>query len=291
MRLPEGATARRVDTGTADLHLVEAGPADAPPLLLLHGWPEFWGGWVRLIPQLARRFRLIVPDLRGFGDSAGGQIAPDLAAHVADQIGLLDALGIDRVGIVSHDVGAYVAQGMALEAPDRVSGLFFGNCPYPGIGKRWIEDGHVSEIWYHAFNQQPWSAGLIRQSRETCRLYLAHFLSHWAADPTTFDPVLEDWVDVFMKPGVIEGGFNWYKSTKPARIAQMTEGAQPRAPITTPTHVYWGRHDPVLRVDWIAGLEDYFTDLTVEIAEDAGHFVFFEQPGASALRINRFFAA
>ncbi len=289
MKLPAGARSRWVETATGALHLVEAGAADAPPLLLLHGWPEFWAGWLRAIPRLAPHHRLIVPDLRGFGQSAAAGSAEELETHVADQIAILDALGVRLAGVVSHDVGAHVAQGLALAAPERVRGLFFGNCPYPGIGRRWIEDGQVAEIWYQSFNQQPWAAELIGQSRETCRLYIGHFLRHWAADPTAFDDVIEDWVDAHLAPGALAGGFAWYRANAAARLRQIADGPQPRAPIPHPTRVYWGAEDPVLRAAWVDGMEAYFPDLEVEIAEGVGHFVFWEAAEAASARILDFF--
>jgi pimeloyl-ACP methyl ester carboxylesterase len=118
-------------------HYVREGRGE--PLILLHGWPEFWWGWHRNIPTLAKRFDVIAPDLRGFGDTrdTGGQPAgPDV--HARDILGLADALGLDRFGLVAHDVGAYVAQQIARSAPERLTGLFFFNGPYPGIGRRWV---------------------------------------------------------------------------------------------------------------------------------------------------------
>lgn len=290
MKLPAGAQSREIAVDGGRLHLVEAGEVSAPTLLLLHGWPEFWGGYRRLIPQLAPRFRLIVPDLRGFGASAGAGPAASVDRHVADQLALLDALGIEAVGIVSHDVGAHVAQGLALAAPERVTGLFFGNCPYPGIGRRWVEDGQTAEIWYQSFNQHAWAPALVGASRESCRLYIGHFLRHWSADPQALDEDFEDWIDVMMQPGVLEGSFAWYRANAAARLAQIEHGPQPRAPIHQPTRLFWGAEDPVLRAAWIEGLEGYFTDFTAEIAEGVGHFVFHEAAEAAATRIDRFFS-
>ena len=125
-----------------------------PTLLLLHGWPEFCHTWRRLIPLLAAGFDLIAPDFRGFGDSEKPDPGPTDAMTVdvlaEDMRALLDALGLDRpVGFVSHDVGAYVTQAFARRWPERAAGLFFFNCPYPGIGRRWAEPEHLKEIWYH----------------------------------------------------------------------------------------------------------------------------------------------
>ncbi|MEO1601075.1 MAG: alpha/beta hydrolase [Pseudomonadota bacterium] len=289
MILPPGAQTRQIDLGRCRLQVVEAGPLEAPALLLLHGWPEFWGSWVRTIPALAERYRVIAPDLRGFGASADGQMAESVSEHAEDQLALLDALGVVRAGVVGHDVGAQVAQAMALAAPARIAGLFFGNCPYPGIGRRWAAPDRIPEIWYQSFNQQPWAADLVGQSRESVRLYIGHFLSHWAGDPSAFDDVLEDWVDAYLQPGALEGGFAWYRAVDAARRAQIADGPQPRPPIAVPARVFWGGRDPLLPAAWTEGLSDYFTEIEIEIAEDAGHFVFFEVPEAANPRLLAFF--
>ena len=82
--------------------------------------------------------------------------------------------------LVSHDVGAYVAQAFARAHPNRLIGLFFFDCPYAGIGRRWAEPDHLKEIWYQTFNQQPWAAELVGSSRQACEVYFRHFLRHWA---------------------------------------------------------------------------------------------------------------
>ncbi|HKX07843.1 MAG TPA: alpha/beta hydrolase, partial [Stellaceae bacterium] len=191
-----------------------------PALLLLHGWPEFCRVWQKCIPALSAEFEVIAPDLRGFGDTEKPSHGPSAEAgadvHAADVLALMDGLGLERVGIVSHDVGAYAAQSLAHAHPDRLRGLFFFNCPYAGIGARWAAPEHLSQIWYQSFHQQPWAAALVGNSRETCRAYIGHFLRHWAHDPHAFDEDLEAWVDNFMKPGNLQGGFNWYISAHQA---------------------------------------------------------------------------
>ncbi len=85
------------------------------PLLLLHGWPEFWLTWLPVMQRLAAQgYDVIAPDLRGFGDSDKPDAGPSDKAgadvHARDMLAVLDALGLDRVGLVAHDVGAAVAQ-------------------------------------------------------------------------------------------------------------------------------------------------------------------------------------
>jgi pimeloyl-ACP methyl ester carboxylesterase len=98
--------------------VAEAG--DGPPLLLLHGWPQHWWSFRALIPRLAERYRVLAPDLRGWGwsDAPPGDYAkPTFAGDVR---ALLDAEGLDRVRIVGHDWGGYAAFLLALEHPERV---------------------------------------------------------------------------------------------------------------------------------------------------------------------------
>ncbi|WP_395670182.1 alpha/beta fold hydrolase [Rhodoferax sp.] len=289
---PQGDWNHRVlETPEASLHYVDEG--SGPPLLLFHGWPEFWWTWHRNIGALERSWRVIAPDLRGFGQSrikpphdflpAGADV------HARDILALADALGLERFGIVSHDVGAYVAQTLARQHPERLSGLFFFNAPYPGIGRRWADASHLREIWYQSFQQQPWAAQLVGHSRETCRIYFEGILRHWAHVQTAFDGQIDHWTDNFMRPGNIEGGFAWYAATHAARMDLVANGAPSLPAITVPSRFFWGQEDPVIRVQWMDRLADYFKNPVLETAEGAGHFVHLEAPDAANLRIADFF--
>src|SRR5713101_2632470 len=123
-----------IEANGASFHVARTGAGR--PLLLLHGWPEFWLSWEPVMKRLADRYTLIAPDLRGFGDSAkpAGPFGP--ADHAADMLALLDALGVARVGVIGHDVGGAAMQPLARTAPERLAGLFFFDFVYPGIGPR-----------------------------------------------------------------------------------------------------------------------------------------------------------
>ncbi len=275
------------------VHGLQAGQATVTPLLLLHGWPEWSHAWRPVMSRLAHRFKLIAPDLRGFGDTVPPVLAPNRNAgperHAEDLLELADILGWQRFGVVAHDVGSFVAQAIARRAPQRLTGLFFFNCAYPGIGARWVAPRHLDEIWYQFFHQLPWAAELVGSSREACRLYLRHFLSHWSHQQAWIEPEIERWAEHFMQPGRLQGGFNWYGSVFEVRLA-MIEGRSPLvAPIDTPTRVLWGAHDPVLKVEWTDRLAEFFSDLQVDVQPDAGHFVHLEQPDAAAAAIELFF--
>jgi pimeloyl-ACP methyl ester carboxylesterase len=251
-----------VETRGFPTHVAEAGRG--APLLLLHGWPEFWATWEPMFERLPDRFRLIAPDFRGFGESGN----PTTGA--SDQAGP-DVLADDIVALL------------------RVAGLFFFNCGTHGVGGRWRDPGQINEIWYQTFHQMPFAPAIVGASRDTCRAYFRHFLTHWCHRKDAFDGVLERWVDNFMRPGNLQGGFNWYISQNAGRLAVMA-GTAPKPPmITQPTRVLWGRHDPVLKSAWIDVVGNYFENVEAGIAEEAGHFVHYEQPDLAAAEIAKFF--
>ncbi|KII11856.1 alpha/beta hydrolase (plasmid) [Phaeobacter sp. S60] len=281
------------DVTGISLHYVRQG--HGRPLVLLHGWPEFWYTWHKIIPGLSTAFDVIAPDLRGFGQSekpaAPADKAYTLDCHLTDFVCLLDALGLEKVGIVSHDIGATIAHSFARQFPDRVDGLFFFNIPYAGIGARQIAPENFNEIWYQGFHQQKWAAELIGSRRETVRIYLKNLLAHWAQDPNVFDDDLEVWVDNFLQPGNLQGGFNWYAAFHPLRLAMMKGEAPPVPSIDTPTCVRWGADEPFLKVEYADKLDEYFSNLDFKPVPNAGHFVHYQRPSYSEQEIKHFFGS
>lgn len=262
------------------------------PVVFLHGWPEFKRTWLHNIPALAQDFDCIAPDLRGFGrtvskvrrplDGAPPQL---LAKDLRD---FIDALGIEKIAIVSHDVGSFVAQQFALAWPERVTRLFFFNCAYPGIGQRWGDFRHFPETWYQQFHQKSLAAELVGSSREACRIYFRYFLEHWSHQKAAFDGYLDEWVDNFLLPGNLQGGFDWYIGVSRFRRRIMEDGGISIPKISAPSYFLWGAHDPVLRFDFSDKLADYFTAFELEKAEEAGHFVHFEIPELANKRLHAF---
>jgi len=276
------------------IHYLQAGQGNT--LVLLHGWPEFCQIWRRNIPHLAESFKVIAPDLRGFGQTRllkgipPAKVTPEVLAD--DLRGLVDQLAVDRVGIVSHDVGANVAQVFARRHPEMVAGLFFFDCPYPGVGRRWAEADHLPETWYQYFNQLPWAAELIGHDRQTCRIFLRHFLRHWAGDPQAFsEKDLAEWVDNFQQPGGLQGGFDWYAGVDEARRELIRHGPPVLPKIKAPARFLWGAQDPIIRIEWADRLGDYFADVSFSPVPDAGHFVPWERPDLANQEMIGFFSS
>lgn len=276
-----------VEANGAAFHAVRTGRGK--PLLLLHGWPEYWLTWEPVMTRLASHYALIAPDLRGFGDSdkpSGPCGAPE---HAADMLALLDRLGLDRVGVVGHDVGGAVMQAMARLAPERIAGLFFFDFVYPGIGPRMGTPDRLSEIWYQSFHQMEMAPALVGATRDSCELYIGHFLHHWAHCKAAFADVLDAFVDNFMKPGNLAGGFAYYKAAHAGRIAIMQDRAAALPPIPIPTCVRWAEHDPLFPLDWTDRLGETFTQLDLAPFPDVGHFPHREDPDRAAAEIADFF--
>ncbi|MBR0716921.1 alpha/beta fold hydrolase [Bradyrhizobium liaoningense] len=276
-----------VTANGATFHVARTGTGK--PLLLLHGWPEFWLTWEPVMTRLASRFTLIAPDLRGFGDSdkPDGPYGPD--QHTSDVLALMDALGVERSGVVGHDVGGAVMQPLARRAEARLAGLFFFDFVYPGIGPRMAAPDRLNHIWYQSFHQMEMAPSLVGATRENCRLYIAHFLTTWSHRKDAFDDVLDVFADNFFKEGNLAGGFAHYRAAHAARVAMMKGEAPQLSPITVPTCVRWAEHDPLFPYAWTDRMSETFTDLDLAMFSDVGHFPHREDPDRAAEEIAGFF--
>ena len=135
-------TIQTQDVGPLDIHLYEAG--DGPPVVLLHGWPQDAWCWRYVIPLLADRYRLIAPDLRGFGQSGAPGSGYDGVTFGADALALLDALEIERAHLIGHDWGGFAAFTAGIEAPQRVASMVVLNTIPPWVK---ADPRLVLELW------------------------------------------------------------------------------------------------------------------------------------------------
>ncbi len=264
------------------LHYVRQGQGS--PVVLLHGWPGFWYDWRRVVPALAPVADVIAPDLRGFGRSDKPDLPPEEGytplALAADVFALIDHLAVERPVVVAHDIGATVAQAMALSLPERIRALVLLNPPYLGIGNRWFEPAAQRELWYQHLHAQPWSHLLVGHDRETVKIYLSHFYDRWAGKKEAVRPAeLEAIVDAYARPGAVEGGFNYYRARWLTRYQDFPQEEDPREfNIRHPTLVLWGDADPLLPFEWSDRLTEYFPGSKLRRLPGVGHFVPFEAP-------------
>ena len=129
------------------MHVAEAGNPDAPTVLLLHGFPQHWWEWRKVIPPLAERYRVVAPDLRGAGWTdapADGYTVGDI---LADVLALLDALGLRRVGLVAHDFSAFIGFRLCFDHPERVAAfLCLGPHPYLRVKPQMLAG--IPQLWF-----------------------------------------------------------------------------------------------------------------------------------------------
>lgn len=194
------------------LHYVSAGEGDA--VVLLHGWPQTWYEWRYVIPQLAKNYHVIAPDLRGLGDSTRPLFGYDKKT-IANDIWLLlnERLSIKKIFLVGHDWGGPIAFALSAAHPKEVRYLTIVDTVIPGDGT----DTFVGSRWYHAFHWIPDLPEFLTQGRE--RVYLEYFYRNWGARPDALsEDAISEYLRTYSQPGAMRAGFNYYR-TLPQDIA------------------------------------------------------------------------
>jgi len=211
------------------MNVAEAGPADAPPVILLHGFPESHRTWAKLAPLLADRFRLIMPDLRGFGESDRPHDVADYATDtlVADLFALADARGVDRFALVGHDWGGAVAWAAALRGNPRIERLAIVNSPHPAIFQRSVieDDAQRAASQYIRAFRDPRMEERI-EAMGYAAFFDKSFETHVdlaAIAPEDRARSIAEW----SRPGALTAMFNWYCASQIVVPAMGEEAALP----------------------------------------------------------------
>lgn len=260
----------------------DAGPA----VVLLHGWPGDRHDHRAVLPQLEGR-RVVVPDLRGFGES--DRRDPDPAAYGADAqarsvLALVEELALGPVVLAGYDVGSRVAQAAAAARPDLVRALVISP-PLPGAGRRVLDPHAQREFWYQAFHPLPLAQRLLDGRRDAVRAYLEHFWTHWSGPEYVPDPAeLDRLADAYARPGAFTASVNWYRGGS-GMVARSLVEQPPAQRIATPTTVLWPEHDPLFPRAWSDRVGEWFADAEVRPLDGVGHFVPVEAPEAWARAI------
>ena len=178
------------------LHYVIGGQGD--PLVLLHGFPQSWYEWRLIMPELAKNYTVIAPDLRGFGDSSKPVTGYDGKTTAEDIYQLTSQLGFNQILLVAHDVGSQTAYSYAAAHPDNVSKLVIMDFPFPGfLPPEFGENGP----WWFAFHQVPNLPEFLVEGKE--REYISWFFKGLAYNPSA---ITEEDIDVFASHVSAPGG-------------------------------------------------------------------------------------
>jgi pimeloyl-ACP methyl ester carboxylesterase len=255
--------------------------------VLLHGWPSTWYEWRRVMPLLALRHRLVVPDLRGLGDSSRPLDGYDKKTVAGDLWQLLSGvLGLARWHLVGHDWGGPVAFALAAAHPDAVRTLAIVDVTLPGIGPDISQGG---KRWHHAFHMTPDLPEALVQGRE--RAYLTWFYESfsWQRDAIGADDI-DEYLRTYQQPGALRAGFAYYRNI-PRDSADnrslVDSGLRLAMPVLA---VGGGRAEARGRgSEPEASLKVIASDVRGAVIADSGHFVPEEQPEAlSALLLEHF---
>nr|WP_283937502.1 alpha/beta hydrolase [Sphingomonas anseongensis] len=274
------------------------GPADASPVILLHGFPESHRTWRAIAPLLNGRFRLVIPDQRGF---AGSDRPQEVEAYktdklVADLFALADALSTSDFALVGHDWGGAVAWAAAMRGEPRLTRLAIINSPHPRIfQKSLIEDSDQrSASQYISAFRAPGFEKLV-EAQGFDWFFDKTFSGHvdLALIPESEKrQYIADW----SQPGALTAMLNWYRASPlvvpPPGITVPLPDMLLRLSrkIRIPTLVVWGMKDPALLPVQLDGLEELVDDLQVARLPDAGHFAPWEAPDDVAAALAPFLA-
>jgi pimeloyl-ACP methyl ester carboxylesterase len=282
----DGVEHRYVNARGLTTHVAEAG--EGPPLVLLHGWPQHWWCWRRVVAPLAERHRVIAADLRGQGWTDAPRSGYEKEALASDVLALLDALGLERVRLIGHDWGGWVGFLLCLRAPARFERFLALNTghPWPSADAR-----NLLSLWRFAYQlvigapvAGPW---LLRTQAGRV---VGRALRSAAARPDTFsDEDIRVFVDRLREPARAEASALLYRTFVLNEQARIARGRYRAQRLRTPTRMLFGTRDPVLTPRMLQGYEPYADDISVELVDEAGHFIAEDCPELVAERALAFF--
>lgn len=266
------------------MHYVTAGAGY--PLVLLHGWPQSWYEWRKIIPALAGHYTVIVPDLRGLGDSEKPMDGYDKRTLASDVRELVAQLGFDKVGVVGHDWGGAVAYYLAYDNRELVERLFILDM-VPGLiraGEAFPLDFaiKINHVFFHGGNPD-WATALISRDVD---LYLRRFLTtlDFNYSPAVFsEQDIAEYVRVNSLPGSIRAGMQWYAAGLRQDAINLANATHK---LTLPV-LAWGGEA------FLGDIRPYWQPVAERVEGGAvprcGHFVPEEQPDFVIDQALRFF--
>src|SRR6202162_5325031 len=206
-QLPAGFTGKSATVNGVRINYKIGG--QGPAVVLLHGYAETSHMWLPLMPQLAASHTVIVPDLRGAGNSERPQGGYDKKTMAKDIHELVQQLGFKQVSIVGHDIGLMVAYAYAAQYPDEVNKVVLMDAFLPGVGD-WKSVWLMRDLWhFHFYGETPLA---LVKGRE--RTYFEHFWNDFAADPkhSISETDRRIYAEAYAQPGGMRAGFEYFRN-------------------------------------------------------------------------------
>lgn len=288
---------RRFKVNGVEIHARVGGPAEAPPLLMLHGFPQTHAIWHRVVRALHGRFRFVLPDLRGYGDSAKPAGEPDHAnyskrAMAQDLAELMTQLGIERFGLVGHDRGGRVAHRLALDFAARVTRLCLIDIA-PTLDMYAATDMRFASLYYHWFHLIQPAPLPERMIGGDPKFYLHWALGGWGSKGTAYiEPdAMAEYERCFCTPAAIHGACEDYRASAGIDLDHDRASRAAGARIGCDTLVLWGERGVVHQL--FEPLALWRAQCAAQVSGEvlpAGHFIPEELPVRTAEHLLRFFA-
>ncbi|GAA2515849.1 alpha/beta hydrolase [Streptomyces longisporus] len=255
--------------------------------MLLHGFPQHWYGWRRLVPLLSDRYRLLCVDQRGFGWSDAPAKGYDTDSRVADVLALLDELGLKQVRLIGHDWGAWTGFHVCLQAPERIRHYLALNMMHP-----WPRHHRLMpqswRFWYTALLEQPLLGRWMLRNRPGFTRYL---MRKGVVDQAVWTPTaMDEFVRSSQEPGRARAGEALHRAFALRDIAKLLLGRYKRLRLTTPTVVLAGERDFMLPPGVITEAGRHADDLRVKVIPGAGHYLHEERPDLVATEAMNLFS-
>jgi pimeloyl-ACP methyl ester carboxylesterase len=257
------------------LHCVERG--EGPLVVLLHGFPQYWGAWRPQLPALADAgFRVVAPDLRGYNlsDRPRGIHAYDVDRIAWDVVQLVDRLGASRAHVVGHDWGGAVAWRLAARHPERVDRLVVLNAPHPRALARVVRrTTQALRSWYVLAFQLPWLPERLLAAFDFA--LLERVLRRSTTRPGAFDDAeIARHKAAWRRPGAFRAMLGWYR----AALRRPPGAAHSHGRVLAPTLLLWAMRDPYLHPALSEGLERWVPDLRIVRLERSSHWLMVDEP-------------
>lgn len=274
---------RQLDVDGLSIHVAEAGTAGQRSVFFLHGWPESWVAFQRVMVTLSSEFHVVAMDLPGVGGSRTSPPWSDKRTLATYVRGVMEQLSLQDVTLVGHDVGGMIVFAYLRAALGRVARAVIMNTAIPGVDP-WPEVKSNPQIWHFAFHAVPTLPETLVAGHQAA--YFGFFYDRLSATPQgVSEEQRENYVDAYARTSALRAGLDWYRAFEQD---EHDNSAAPGYTDDTPLLYLRGESDAGLGLErYVSGLEAAgMTNVRGGVIEGSGHFAPDEQPDnvAAALR-------
>jgi epoxide hydrolase 4 len=266
------------------IHCVTMGDGDGPLIVFLHGFPEFWYSWRHQIPFFAQKFKVVAPDMRGYGDTDKPKEIKEykIGKLSRDIIELIHSFGNESAIIVGHDWGGIIGWSIAMIAPNVVEKLIVMNAPHPSVFKKntFRNLAQMQKSWYIFFFLLQKVPEKVLSSNDF--KILRHFFESSIKRKDRFTQGdIEEYVSAWRKYGSngLTGGINYYRANLVSTFWKSHGESTPYPKIRKPTLMIWGENDSFLGIEMTENTQKSVeAPFLLKLIPGCGHWVQQEAP-------------